>query len=142
MTTRNERLVAAWDSDFGDGCEPSPEDIIDQWPVIAADYPGGWAQVAVDVAPVLPDEAPPEPDPAAISRAGVMTRWKPGIPPPELEFAIELSPSDADIVVRALRGEVHRQIAGEEDYSWLAATIPLPGSGAWSGEIPFVADKI
>jgi hypothetical protein len=62
MPTRNERLVAAWDIDFGDGCEPSPEDIIDQWAGIAADYPGGWAQLAIDLFNGLPDESPPEPD--------------------------------------------------------------------------------
>ena len=62
MTTPNERLVAAWDSTFGDGCEPSPEDIIDEWADSAAYYPGGWAQLAIDLCNGLPDEAPPEPD--------------------------------------------------------------------------------
>jgi len=74
MTTPNERLVAAWDSTFGDGCEPSPEDIIDEWADIAAYYPGGWAQLAIDLCNGLPDEAPGEVDLAPPTRRDVLAR--------------------------------------------------------------------
>jgi hypothetical protein len=61
MTTRDERFLAAWDDLFGDGCELSPQDIVERWAAIAEDYPGGWVQLAVDLCAGLPDEtAEPE----------------------------------------------------------------------------------
>ena len=61
MTTRDERILASWDDRYGDGCELSPEDIVERWAAIAEDYPGGWVQLAVDLSAGLPDETP-EPD--------------------------------------------------------------------------------
>jgi hypothetical protein len=61
MTTRDERFLAAWDGRFGDGCELSPQEIVERWAAIAEDYPGGWVQLAVDLCAGLPDETP-EPD--------------------------------------------------------------------------------
>ena len=58
MTTRDERILAAWDDRFGDGCELSPEEIVERWAAIAEDYPGGWVQLAVDLCAGLPDETP------------------------------------------------------------------------------------
>ncbi len=58
MTTRDERILAAWDDRFGDGCELSPEEIVERWAAIAEDYPGGWVQLAVDLCAGLPHEAP------------------------------------------------------------------------------------
>jgi hypothetical protein len=56
VTARDERFLAAWDARFGDGCELSPQDIVERWAAIAEDYPGGWVQLAVDLCAGLPNE--------------------------------------------------------------------------------------
>ena len=63
----------------------------------------------------------------------------PEIPPPEPEFAIRLTPSEAETVVDALRGWVHFQ--SREDPQ-TAATTPVNDCDPWPSDMSAVADKI